>query len=266
MLDFSGQIAWVTGGSRGIGRATALTLMELGAAVAVNSRKRTQENEISGEQGEDGKIFSLACDVSDWTAVGETLGRIEKKLGAPDVLVNNAAVLEPLGPTWQTEPQQWARTIQVNLIGAYHCIRAVLPRMIERGKGTIVNVSSGAAGMTAVNWSAYAASKAGLDHLTRSLALELQGTGVRINALYPGLVETAMIQNLLTAKPQQLPPSRRTYFENAAGKGRVFPPQVTARLIAWLASEETGELTGAILDAARDPSLIEKANEAFDGT
>ena len=241
----------MTGGSRGIGRATALTLVELSAAVAVNSRKRKQEDEIAGEQSEDGKILSLACDVSDWDDVGETLGQIEKMLGTPDVLVNNAAVLEPLGPTWETDPHEWAHTIQVDLIDAYNCTRAVLPSMLERGKGAIVNVSSGAATMTAVNWSAYAASKAGLDHFTRSLALELEGTAVRINALHPGLVETAMIQNLLTAKPRQLPPSWRTYFEKAAEKGRVFPPQVTARLIAWLASEETSELTGAILDIAR---------------
>ena len=263
-MNFSGKVAWVTGGSRGIGRATALTLARLGAKVAVNSRRRTQGDEASGETDGAHHLLSLTGDVSDWEVVHENARLIESRLGPVDVLVNNAGILEPLGPTWKTPPDEWARTIEVNLIGAYHSIRAVVPGMVERKRGAIVNVSSGAAAMTALNWSAYAASKAGLDHLTRSLAFELAETGVRANAFYPGLVETAMMQKLLTADAGKLPPSWRSYFEHAVEKGRVFAPEVIARVIAWLASEETDELNGEILDIVRDPTVLERANDAFD--
>ena len=265
MPIFSGQTAWVTGAGRGIGRAAALTLAELGAAIAASARTRVEVDEVAGEVRErGGRTASFVCDVSDWQAVIETLGQIEATLGAVDVLVNNAGVLEPLARVWETPPREWARVIEVNLIGAYHCARAVLPGMIERGRGAIVNISSGAADTIAPNWSAYATSKAGLDQFTRSLGAELAGAGVHVVSLHPGLVDTAMLHTLRTATPDRLPESRRQFYEKMAAKGRVIEPGVTARVIAWLASDAARDLNGTVVDALNDPSVVERARRFLD--
>ncbi|MGH2591920.1 MAG: SDR family NAD(P)-dependent oxidoreductase [Anaerolineae bacterium] len=264
MPMLTGQVAWVTGGGRGIGRAAALALAQLGAAVAVSARTQPEVDEVADEmRGQAARALSVVCDVSDWQSVLETLGQIESTLGPVDILINNAGVLGPLARTWESPPREWARAIEVNLIGAYYCARAVLPGMVARRRGSIVNISSGSASFAAPNWSAYAASKAGLDHFTRSLAVELEGTGVRVNSLHPGVVETAMVQTLRTATPEQLPPARRRFFEQATAKGEVLEPEVAGRVIAWLASDATTDFNGAVLDARDDPSLIEKAEKAF---
>lgn len=255
---------WITGGGRGIGRATAIQLAELGAAVAVSARTRVEVEETAGEIRErGGRAGAFVCDVADGEAVIETVGQIEAMLGSIDVLINNAGLLGPLAKTWESSPRDWAHAIEVNLIGAYYCARAVLPGLVGRGRGAIVNISSGAASFAAPNWSAYAASKAGLDHFTRSLAIELEDSGVRVNSLHPGIVETAMVQTLRSATPAQLPLARRQFFEEATAKGEVYSPETAARIIAWLASDAAAHLNGAVLDARDDPTLIEKANAAL---
>ncbi len=264
MLSLSGQVAWVTGGGRGIGRAAAQALAGRGAAVAVSARTQIEVDETADEILErGGRAESFVCDVSDWQAVIETVGQIEATLGPVDILINNAGVLGPLARVWASPPREWARAIEINLIGAYYCARAVLPGMIARGRGSIVNISSGAAAFAGPNWSAYATSKAGLDHFTRSLAVELQSTGVRVNSLHPGIVETAMVETLRTATPEQLPPSRRQFFEEVTARGEVLAPETAGRVIAWLASDAASDLNGAVLDLRDDPSPIENANAAM---
>jgi NAD(P)-dependent dehydrogenase (short-subunit alcohol dehydrogenase family) len=266
MPTLSGQFAWVTGGGRGIGRAAAMALADLGAVVAVSARTQLELEETVDEIRARGRrAEAFACDVSDWQAVIESVGQIEARLGPIDILINNAGVLGPLARAWESPPREWARAIEINLIGAYHCARAVLPGMVARGRGSIVNVSSGAASFAAPNWSAYAVSKAGLDHLTRLLAAELKDTGVRVNSVHPGIVETEMVKALRTATPEQLPPRRRRFFEDVTARGEVLEPETAARVIAWLASDAASELHGVVLDARDDPSVIEKANNALSG-
>ena len=260
----SGRVAWITGGGRGIGRAAALTLARAGARVAVSARTRVEVDAVAAKARHlGGSAESLTCDVSDWSQVIDTVGRIESTLGPIDILINNAGVLGPLARMWESPPQEWASAIEINLIGAYHCARAVLPGMIERRRGSIVNISSGAADFAGPNWTAYAASKAGLDHLTRNLAVELDGTGVRVNALHPGIIETAMVRTLRTAAPAQLPEHRRRFFEDVTAQGEVAAPETPGIIIAWLASDATRDLSGEVVNARDDPSLLAKARAAL---
>src|SRR5512137_1222028 len=161
---FDGQVAWVTGGGRGIGRAAALALASQGAAVAVVSRTQSEMDEVIAEvRAHGGKAIASLLDVSNWDMVSWTAQQIEAALGPIDILVNNAGVLEPLGKLWETDAEQAGRLFDINLSGAYYCMRAALPGMVKHNKGVIVNVSSDAAIAVDQGWSVYAASKAGLD-------------------------------------------------------------------------------------------------------
>ncbi len=129
---FDGQVAWVTGAGRGIGRAAALLLASQGAAVAVVSRTQSEMEEVIAEiRARGGKAIASLLDVSNWDMVNWTAQQIEAALGPIDILINNAGVLEPLGKLWETDPEQVGRLIDINLSGAYYCMRAVLPGMIE---------------------------------------------------------------------------------------------------------------------------------------
>ncbi len=261
---FDGQVAWVTGAGRGIGRATALALAAQGAAVAVVSRTQSEMDEvIAAIRAQGGKAIASLLDVSNWDMVNWTAQQIEAALGPIDLLINNASVLEPLGKLWETDPEQVGRLIDINLTGAYYCMRAVLPGMLERGRGVIVNLSSGAAVSAAPGWSAYAASKAGLDHITRNLAADLKGTPVRAYSLHPGLVETKMQETLRATTPDQFPAERRQFFVDQKEQGRVLTPEVPARAIAWLCSPQCNLDNGSVIDLWKQPELLEKIDRAW---
>jgi 3-oxoacyl-[acyl-carrier protein] reductase len=261
---FEGQVAWVTGAGRGIGRAVAVALAEQGAAVALVSRTQNEVEQVAQEiRSRGGKAIASLLDVSNWDMVNWTAQQTEATLGPIDLLINNAGLLDPLGKVWETDPEQAGRLIDVNLSGAYYCMRAVLPGMVKHNKGAIVNVSSGAATTVAPGWSVYAASKAGLDQLTRSAALDLQGTAVRVYALYPGLVETKMQQSLRAATPDRLPPERRQYFIDQKEAGKVWAPDVPARAMLWLCSSHCDLESGAVINLRSQPELREKIDRTL---
>jgi NAD(P)-dependent dehydrogenase (short-subunit alcohol dehydrogenase family) len=261
---FDAQVAWVTGAGRGIGRAAALALAEQGAAVAVVSRTRSEVDGVAEEIARrGGRALASMLDVSNWDMVAWAAQQIEHALGPIDILINNAGVLDPLGKLWATDPEQWGRLIDVNLSGAYYCMRAVLPGMIQRGRGVIVNVSSGAAASASPGWSAYATSKAGLDHVTRCLAVDLKDAPIRTYALHPGLVETRMQTILRGTTDDQLPPERRQFFIDQQIAGKVNLPEVPARAIVWLCSPRCDLDNGAVLDLRAQPEMIEKINQAL---
>jgi NAD(P)-dependent dehydrogenase (short-subunit alcohol dehydrogenase family) len=194
----------------------------------------------------------------NWTAQ-----QIEAALGPLDILINNAGVLEPLGKLWETDPEQAKRLFEVNLTGAYYGLRAVLPGMVQRGRGVVVNISSSAAARIAPGWSVYAASKAGLDQLTRSVAVDLKDTAIRVYSLYPGLVETKMLETLCAATPDQLPPDRRQFFVDRKEAGKVLPPEVPARAVVWLCSPRCELASGTVVDLRRQPELREQIDRAL---
>ena len=189
-MSLQGKIALVTGASRGLGEGVARALAQEGAAVMLLARDGDLARKVAREiMAAGGKVEALACDVSDYPAIERAVADTRQRLGGLDILVNNAGVIDPIAEIAASDPALWARNIQVNLIGAYYVVRAVLDGMLQSG-GSIINVSSGAAYRPLEGWSSYCAGKAGLAMLTRSLVLET--SGLRIFGFSPGTIDTDM--------------------------------------------------------------------------
>jgi NAD(P)-dependent dehydrogenase (short-subunit alcohol dehydrogenase family) len=193
MGSLQGKVIMVTGASRGIGEAAAKALAREGATVMLAARNGRMAADVAQsiiEAG--GRASATACDVSDYAAFEWLVLEAEGRFGRVDALINNAGVIEPIATVAESDPTAWARNIEINLIGAYNPIRAVLPRMIKAGGGTIVNVSSGAAIRPLEGWSAYCSGKAGLAMLTQSIMLENTANGIRVFGFQPGTTDTDM--------------------------------------------------------------------------
>jgi 3-oxoacyl-[acyl-carrier protein] reductase len=193
MSSLTGKIVIVTGASRGIGAAAAVALAKAGATVVLTARDGALAGDVACSIAAAGGVASArACDVSDYGAVEALIAETKNRFGTLHTLINNAGVIEPIGSIAESDPAAWARNIEINLTGAYNAIRAVLPGMIAGGGGTIVNLSSGAAIRPQEGWSAYCSAKAGLHMLTRTVALETAGQGIRVFGFQPGTTDTDM--------------------------------------------------------------------------
>ncbi len=193
MSRLDGKVAFVTGASRGLGAAVALAMADQGAAVMLVARDGAAAAAVAREiVAAGGRAEALACDVADYGAVAGAVATTRERLGGLDMLVNNAGIIEPIADLATSDPAIWANNIQINLVGAYNVVRAVLNGMLTGGGGTIVNVSSGAAHRPLEGWSAYCAGKAGLAMVTRAIALETTGRGIRIFGFSPGTIDTDM--------------------------------------------------------------------------
>ena len=255
-----GQVAIVTGGGRGIGRAIAEALAEAGAAVAVLARSGDEVAETVGRiERAGGRAIAVVADVTDRPAVQEAVERTERDLGPVDLLVNNAAVATPVGPAWEVDPEAWWRTVEVNLRGPFLCARAVLPGMVQRSSGRIVNIVAVAAFNTAPFMSAYGGSKAALVSFTDDLAAETREHGITVFAIRPGLVQTRM-QDELTASP---------YLQRRRGGPgpALVPPERAAEAVVFVATGKADALSGRFIDVTRDDvaELAARADEIVRG-
>jgi 3-oxoacyl-[acyl-carrier protein] reductase len=193
MGSLNGKVIIVTGASRGIGAAAAAALAKAGATVMLAARDGRLATEMAQSiANAGGQTAARACDVADYQSVASLAAETMSRFGRIDALINNAGVIEPISSIADSDPSVWASNIQINLTGAYFAIRAVLPGMIKSGGGTIVNVSSGAAIRPLEGWSAYCSGKAGLHMLTRAIALETAGQGIRVFGFQPGTTDTDM--------------------------------------------------------------------------
>jgi NAD(P)-dependent dehydrogenase (short-subunit alcohol dehydrogenase family) len=254
------HVAIVTGGGRGFGRAIAETLAGLGASVVIASRNAPELDEVAGaikKQG--GKALAQTADVADERQVEELVLATERWVGPPTILVNNAGVIDPIGPLVETSAASWLRNIAINVGGTYLVSRAVLPGMLDRDYGRVVNISSGAADRASAGWSAYCAAKAAVDQLTRVLALELEGSGVSVAAFHPGLMETAMAERLRQSSLEDFP--RAEEYREAHRKGLTKDPHDPARVVAYLCLPAT-ERSGAILEIG-DTEIVGAAEAAL---
>ena len=185
-----GKVVVITGASRGIGAAAVRAFAAAGARVAALARSEAQVKELAAELGSD--VMALGCDVADWASVQAAIGAVNARFGQIDVLVNNAGVIDPIARLADADPAAWGKSIDINLKGVFHGMKAVLPQMRAQGAGTIITVSSGAATNPLEGWSAYCAGKAGALMLTRAAHLEEGPNGLRILGLSPGTVATDM--------------------------------------------------------------------------
>ena len=217
MAALAGKVALVTGGSRGIGRAIAVSLAEAGAAVAVNYRERAKEaaSVVEAITKSGGRATAVGADVSQAKAVDELVAAVARELGPVDVLVNNAGVGLVRGVDDLTEAD-FDLTLAVNLKSAFLCTQAVLPGMRAKKWGRIVNISSGAARGAGGVGPHYNASKAGMEGLTRGYAARLVKEGITVNAVAPSLIETDMVRSGLASAASRIPLGRFGTSEECA--------------------------------------------------
>jgi NAD(P)-dependent dehydrogenase (short-subunit alcohol dehydrogenase family) len=247
MADQDGRIAVVTGGGRGLGRATALGLAAAGATVVAVARSDSQLAETAS-LARDGRgvVIPMVADVANIDAVMALGDRVRDQVGTPTILVNAAGTFGPIGLIHETDPGEWVRTIQVDFVAAYLTTRAFLAGMLEEGWGRIVNITSAASlhPPGALN-SAYGTSKVALNQLTRHLAAEIAGSGVTANVIHPGDVRTDMWADIRDKVAGMGP-----IAENYAGWARWVdetggdPPHKAVDLILRLTSDAGGSING----------------------
>lgn len=248
----AGRVVLVTGAGRGIGRATAQAFAAAGARLVITSRTQSELAETARlVQSAGAEVLAGPADVSSERSVKALVAAAAKRFGPVEVLINNAGLLTPLGPLWTTKAAAWRKNVRTNLEGVYMCSRAVLPGMLKLGHGAIINVSTGAAQNPRYGWSAYCASKAAVDQLTRVMALELREHHITVNAIYPGTTETRM-QELLRENTDDALAADRELFSKRFARGLNLPPEAPARLIVWLAWQ--ADRSGQILDIY-DPAI-----------
>jgi NAD(P)-dependent dehydrogenase (short-subunit alcohol dehydrogenase family) len=251
-----GKVAVVTGGGRGIGRAIAQTLAVAGARVAVIARSSAEiEETVAQIRRTGGAAQAFPADVTDTEAVKGAMEAITRSSGPVDVLVNNAGVIGPFGPFWDTDAAEWWRGMEVNLLGPVLCARALLPAMVERGAGRIINVASGAGTMPTPYYTSYVASKTALIRFTECLALETKGYGISVFTISPGTVRTAMSSHSLNSPEGQkwLPWFRRIFDEKID-----VPPERPAQLVLKLASGRADALSGRYLSIYDDLDSLQR--------
>jgi 3-hydroxybutyrate dehydrogenase len=250
-VDLRGSVVLVTGGGRGIGRAIALAMARAGAAVAVAARTVADLDAVAREASDAGlSAMAVPCDVTQAASVARATAEAGRRIGPIDVLVNNAGLAES-APLPHLDEEAWARTIAVNLTGTYLCTRAVLPSMIERRRGRIINVASIAGKVGFAYTSAYCAAKHGVLGFTRAVALEVASKGVTVNAICPGWVDTGMTAASIARiveKTGRTAAEARATLEAMSPQRRLIQPEEVAAVAMFLASEAAHGITGQALN------------------
>jgi NAD(P)-dependent dehydrogenase (short-subunit alcohol dehydrogenase family) len=252
----AGRTAIVTGASQGLGREIARAFIAAGARVVACARDEDALGEARSDlesiASEPSLIAAVTADVSEPEAVERLVEEAFECFSRIDVLVNNAGVYGPKGPTEAVDWNEWEQTVRINLFGSVLCSRALLPHFRANEYGKIIQLSGGGATAPLPRLSAYAASKAAVVRFAETLAEEVRGTGIDVNAIAPGAMNTRMLDELLDAGPDRVGSSQyeRAIEQRSSGG---TPPQLAARLAVFLASRDSDGITGKLISAPWDP-------------
>lgn len=240
----NGKTALITGGGRGIGRAIALAFAREGARIAVAARTAEQVERVASEIG--GDAIALVCDVSDPEGVKRMFSDMRERFGDADIMVNNAGVAES-ATLVNTTDELWHRHLSINLSGTFYCTRAALPAMLKNGWGRVINIASIAGKIGAPYIAAYSASKHGVLGLTRSIAMEVATTGITVNAICPGYVDTEMVSrgiDQITKKTGRTAEEALDHLKQMSPQNRLVTPEEVAAVALLLASDEGRGING----------------------
>ncbi|HSB45881.1 MAG TPA: SDR family oxidoreductase [Nitrospira sp.] len=239
MNRLEGKVAVVTGGNAGIGEAIAKRFAEEGASVVVTGRRQRElDRVVSVIRRSKGEALAVAGSVADEAHAQNVARRALDSFGRVDILVNNAGIGDFGKRLHEIDDATWANVLDVNLTGVFRMTRAIIPQMLKQGRGAIVNISSIASLVGIATLSAYAASKGGLDALTRALAIDYAKDGIRCNVVNPGLIDTPMAAPLM-ADPERLKPILAQYAISRPGT-----TEEVANMVLYLASDEAAWVTG----------------------
>jgi NAD(P)-dependent dehydrogenase (short-subunit alcohol dehydrogenase family) len=253
----------LTGASKGLGAATALWLAQVGARLVLNARSQTLLEEVAAEvRKRGGEAVCVAGDVSDLEVCKQMVASALSTWGRLDSVINNAAVIEPIGIYSGVDLELWKKASEINLLAPVYLAR-LSAEELRKTAGRIINVSTGAAIHPLAAWNAYCATKAGLLHLTRTMALEEKT--ITAISLRPGVIDTEMQVVIRRDGPAHMPSDLSQYFQQLKDTQRLEPAEVPAKSMAWLALHAPNEWNGEIIEYS-DPRVVEGANKIFGAT
>jgi NAD(P)-dependent dehydrogenase (short-subunit alcohol dehydrogenase family) len=258
-MQLNGKTALITGAGRGIGKRLAIAFAKEGARVGLVSRTLAELHVTHMEIAHaGGSSFVAPADVADCAHVERAVEAVRREFGPIDILINAAGVQGPIGPTAEIDPRAWAQVIQINLVGTFHCCRAVLPEMIARRSGKIINISGGGASNSRPFFSGYAASKIGVVRFTETLADEVAEHNVQVNAIAPGATYTAMTDHVLQAGER----AGETALEDARNTRltRGVPPEKQIALALFLVSQRSNHVSGKLISVHDDWQRLENTS------
>jgi 3-oxoacyl-[acyl-carrier protein] reductase len=240
-LDLTGRVAIVTGAAQGIGLAISRRLAGAGARTVLADLNLARARDAAADLAATGAAASAAdCDVADPASVQRLVETVLASHGQIDILVNNAGIVGHAAPIQEQSDEDWARMLAIDLTGVFLCCRAVIPHMLARRRGRIINIASIAGKEGNPNMVPYSAAKAGVIGLTKALAKEVARQGIFVNAIAPALIQTGMVG--------EITPEQVRYLTERIPMGRLGQPAEVAALVHWLASDDASFSTGAVFD------------------
>ncbi len=239
-IDLRGRSAAVTGAARGIGHAIAERLLASGSRVSLWDRDAAALDAAARSLADRGEVHTAAVDVTDDASVQAAAKATAERFGGIDILVNNAGIAGGSKPSWEFTPEEWRQVVEVDLTGVFLCCRAVVPLMLPRGWGRVVNVASIAGKEGNPNAAHYSAAKAGVIGFTKALGKELATRGILVNCITPAVIETDILR--------QITPQHVEYMRSKIPMGRFGRKEEAAALVAWLCSDDCSFTTGGVFD------------------